>query len=137
MPEPARRDFELPPEDVQYLDDSGYEWEAVRDGRHMYVILRHFPLPAAYQPETTDVALLLPASYPTAQIDMAYFREAPRRRDGKEIPAVSRHVIQGGSWTRWSRHRTKANPWRPGVDGIETHLLLVREWLEREPRRRP
>ena len=31
-------------------------------------------------------------------------------------------------------HRTNENPWRRGYDCIETHLLLVNEWLARELR---
>ena len=56
---------------------------------------------------------------------------ATRGSDGSAVRATSvRTTIDGTPWQRWSRHRTSQNPWRPGVDGIPTHLALVEHWLE-------
>jgi hypothetical protein len=44
-------------------------------------------------------------------------------------------VLDGKQFQQWSRHRTGANPWRPGLDNVCTHLLLVNSWLEKELRK--
>jgi hypothetical protein len=76
----------------------------------------------------------LAATYPEAQIDMAYFLPALVRGDGGAIRQLSDHRLDGKVWQRWSRHRTAENPWQPGVDCLETHMLLVSVWLVRELR---
>jgi hypothetical protein len=54
------------------------------------------------------------------------------RADGVPIKALAQQQIDGTGWQRWSRHRTPQNPWRPGVDSVATHLVLVDQWLLRE-----
>jgi hypothetical protein len=129
-----RREFALPPEDVAFLDDMGWLWEAVRDGNTMWLLIHEYPVPDGYQRKATSVALQLAASYPEAQIDMAYFCPGLARVDGRGIRQLAEQRLDGKVWQRWSRHRTAQNPWQPGVDGLETHMLLVREWLVRELR---
>ena len=53
----------------------------------------------------------------------------------RELAADSVQEAYTRAWQRWSRHRTAVNPWRRGYDCIETHVLLVDDWLEREIRR--
>ncbi|UYV12370.1 MAG: hypothetical protein NCW75_13860 [Phycisphaera sp.] len=129
-----RREFVLRSEDVAYLDESGRPWEAIQSGSDHWVLIHEYPVPDAYQTSTVSVALQLPSSYPDVQIDMAYFSPALSRADGGLINTITSHEIDGQVWQRWSRHRTNQNPWRPGVDCIETHMLLVGEWLARELR---
>ena len=81
---------------------------------------------------SVTVALLIPPQYADTQIDMVYVAPALARSDGRPIAAVSPQAIQGHTFQRWSRHRTGANPWRPGVDDVASHLTLVDEWLRRE-----
>ncbi|MBX9746205.1 MAG: hypothetical protein K2X34_04840, partial [Hyphomonadaceae bacterium] len=52
--------------------------------------------------------------------------------DGRAIGALAHDDFDGKTWQRWSRHRTPANRWRPGIDGLSTHFALVQEWLARE-----
>ena len=127
-----RREFTLPPDDITYLRESGWFWETIREGSSMWFFIHDYPLPSGYQLEKTSVALQVAATYPEAQVDMAYFYPALGRVDGIEIPRITNHQLDGKVWQRWSRHRTPQNPWRVGVDGLETHMLLVREWLVRE-----
>jgi hypothetical protein len=63
---------------------------------------------------------------------MAYFSPALLRRDGKQINNLSSIQWQLSTFQQWSRHRTSANPWRPGIDDISTHLSLVDDFLRRE-----
>ena len=45
---------------------------------------------------------------------------------------LSAHALDGKQYQQWSRHRTAANPWRPGLDNVGTHLIQVDSWLQRE-----
>ncbi len=77
-------------------------------------------------------ALRIEPNYPDTQIDMVYFSPSFTRADNKAIKAVTAQNFDGKIWQQWSRHRTGKNPWRPGVDDISTHLLLVDYWLKSE-----
>lgn len=129
-----RRDFALPPDDVAFLEEMGWPWEAIRDGGTMWLLIHEYPVLDGYQINATSVALQLAVTYPEAQIDMAYFFPALSRVDGAAIRQLADQRLDGKVWQRWSRHRTAQNPWRPGVDGLETHMLLVGEWIARELR---
>ena len=39
----------------------------------------------------------------------------------------AKQVIDGRTYQRWSRHRTAQNPWRVGVDGLDTHVFLIED----------
>lgn len=131
-----RRQFELPEEDRDFLNDRlGLDWEAVKEDDVRRIVISGFGVPEGYNVSEVDLFLRLEAGYPDAQIDMVYFSPALSLKSGKTIAALSGEVFDGRSWQRWSRHRTGENPWIPGVDNIERHLLLVREWLERELRK--
>lgn len=127
-----RREFRLPEEDEQYLDRLGLPWEAIRDGQTQWLILQGWKVPTGYNHAAVAVALLIPPGYADSQIDMVYFYPPLALTDGRPIGALAGQLICGQHWQRWSRHRTPANPWRPGVDGVASHLALVDEWLHRE-----
>ena len=126
-----KRQFDLPSEDAEYLDARQQDWETIKDGDNRWVIIHRFPIPAGYNQTETSVALLLQASYPDVQIDMAYFHPPLARVDAKGIRNLSDQPLDGKVWQRWSRHRP-ADAWRPGIDNIETHLLYVTAFLEQE-----
>jgi hypothetical protein len=129
-----RRDFVMPERDRDFLEESGMEWETLVDGQHRWLIIHRFPVPPEYNVRETSAALMIDPGYPDAQVDMVYFEPA-LSLSGKAIGALCNVPIAGRPWQRWSRHRTGANPWIPGEDCVETHLHLVREWLEREVRK--
>jgi hypothetical protein len=132
-----RREFALLSADQEYLDAAGLTWEAVRNGGEFWLLLHNLDLPAGYQVAAASVAIKIEPGYPNAQLDMAYFLPALRRVDGKPIPCADAFVhIDGKQWQRWSRHRTSVNPWIAGEDSLETHLILVLDWLAREFERR-
>ena len=101
----------------------------------MRVVVRSFPLPPGYTYQAVDVNVRIEPGYPDTQIDMAYFHPALARTSGHAIPALSDDAFDGQTWQRWSRHRTPANPWRPGIDNLATHFALIEDWLTRELRR--
>jgi hypothetical protein len=128
-----RREFSLPPGDVEYLDAQYPGWEAIKNGTVNWLLLGQFTVPSGYTVATTQVALRVEPGYPDTQLDMAYFHPALRRHDGKAIAATeSTESIDSKTFQRWSRHRTAENPWRPGVDDVSTHLAQVQHWMVRE-----
>lgn len=131
----TRRQFQLPETDVEHLESLGMPWETIEDGSQ-WLIIHKFAVSPGYTVETVIVALLIAPGYPDVQIDMAYFSPALVRTDGKAIPQIADQLIDGKTFQRWSRHRTDADPWRPGIDNVGTHLLQVSEWLRREIRLR-
>jgi hypothetical protein len=60
----------LAEEDVQHLKDKGYIFEVERAAGFICVVIRNFPLPAGYNPQTTDFLLRLPPNFPMACPDM-------------------------------------------------------------------
>lgn len=131
-----RRQFEPPEEDRDFLDNRlCLEWEAVKEADVRRVLVLKYGLPVGYNVAEADLFLRLEAGYPDSQIDMVFFYPALGLTNGKAIGASSgSQDFDGRMWQQWSRHRTAENPWIPGVDNIERHLLLVRYWLERELR---
>ena len=130
----VRRQFKLPSFDLEFLEQRRLPWETVIDGGMQWVVLHEYPLAGGYNLATASAALQVPSSYPDTQIDMVYFHPHLAPTNGKAIGGLSAHEFDGKVWQRWSRHRTTTNLWRRGYDCIETHLLLVDEWVERELR---
>ena len=127
-----RKDFQLPQEDLSFLDGLGLPWEAINDQGMQWVIVHDYPVVSGYNLKKVSVAVKIETGYPRTQLDMAYFYPALHRLDGKAINAISTQPIDGKQFQRWSRHRTGANPWREGVDDLSTHLALVSFWFEQE-----
>ena len=128
----GRRDFILPQEDIEWLDRAPYPFELVAEGGVLRVVLYDFPIPSGYQQAHANLNVRIETGYPDSQIDMVYVYPALERADGKPIAAISSDNFDGKQWQRWSRHRTQANPWRPGVDNLATHFGLVEYWFARE-----
>ncbi len=127
-----RNQFHLPEADAEYLERFGLSWETVIENGCMRVIVYNFPLPDGYNVKAADLYLRIEGGYPDTQIDMAYFYPALSRVDGVSLKAITADSFDGKQWQRWSRHRTSTNPWRSGLDNIETHLIFVGEWLKHE-----
>jgi len=132
----ARRDFQLPEADENFLVRLGLRWDAIQEANRRWVVIYDFPLPTGLTVRVADVAIEILAGYPPGPLDMAYFFPALGRSDGKAIPQTQAvEQIAGRSWQRWSRHRTAECPWVAGEDCLETHVEFVRVFLEREPQR--
>ena len=128
----GRRQFALPQEDLKWLDNTPNRFELVAEGGVLRVVLYGFPIPSGYLRRAADVNIRIEPGYPDTQIDMVYVHPALQRVDGRPIAAISTEEFDGKQWQRWSRHRTPANPWRPGVDNLATHFGLVEYWFSRE-----
>ena len=130
-----RKQFQLSDEDEQCLAAQGLEWEALVEGNTKWLIVQSYAIPEGYNHRKANAALRISPSYPDDQIDMVYFSPALALTNGKAIGALTIAALDGKQYQQWSRHRTGANPWRPGIDNICTHLLQVDNWLDRELRR--
>lgn len=127
-----RRQFALPEADETFLESLGLPWEAIIENGVRWLLLHDYPVPAGYNHARVMVAIRIETGYPEAQLDMVYFYPALARLDAVAIGALSPQPLDGKMFQRWSRHRSGANPWRPGEDDLSSHLALVDDWLERE-----
>lgn len=127
----SRRQFDLPGDDVGYLDSLGLPWEAIKNDQGRWVLIHKHPLPAGYTQSTVTVAIRIEGGYPPGALDMAFFLPPLARADGRAINAASPAVIDGANYQQWSRHYT----WQEDVDTLATHHLHVQNWLEAEPKR--
>ncbi|MGE0490087.1 MAG: E2/UBC family protein [Vulcanimicrobiota bacterium] len=127
-----RRQFDLLPNDETFLNDYGLPWESVLDGSR-WVLIHDFPLPPGYTVRKATAAIRIETGYPNVELNMVYFHPRIAREDQQRIGATdAQQVIESKTYQRWSRHRSKQNPWRIGFDSLETHIILVEDWLERE-----
>jgi hypothetical protein len=127
-----RRQFDLPSGDDAYLDATGLNWETVADGPSRWLLIHERPTHDGYEPNVALTALQIVPGYPESALDMVWFHPALVPKSGRAIRNLSHQQIDGKSFQRWSRHRTPGNPWRPGLDDVAAHLLVVDEWLARE-----
>jgi len=127
-----RRDFQLPEEDITFLDGLNLLWETINDQGMQWVIVHDYPVASGYNHTKVSVAVKIETGYPRTPIDMAYFFPNLQRLDGQTINATCLQSIDGKHYQRWSRHRTSNNPWREGVDDLSTHFALVSFWFEQE-----
>ena len=127
-----RRDFDLLPQDEKFLEEYGLPWETISDGSQ-WVLIHEFPTHDGYNHLRVTAAIRMETGYPNTELNLVYFFPALARKDGRAIGATqAKQVIDGKTYQRWSRHRTTQNPWRPGVDGVDTHVFLIEDWLARE-----
>lgn len=135
--EDPRRDFTLLEEDTAYLEHLNLTWEAVNLQSALWIFIHNYPLPEGYNTTKATLGVRITSGYPTAQLDMIYFYPAIIRKDGLTIGGLSLVQIDGKSFQQWSRHRTDANPWRPNLDNLSTHVPLADAWLKLEFEKRP
>lgn len=127
-----RRQFDLLPKDQEFLEEYGRPWETLVDGSQ-WVLVHDFETHKGYNHERVTAAVRIETGYPLAGLDMVYFFPALARLDGRLINnAGATQQIGGKTYQRWSRHRTEQNPWRPDLDDLGTHVLLIEDWLQRE-----
>ena len=119
----------LPSGDRRYLEGRGLAFWEVEDCGRRAVVLEGFPLPeGVFQVEAADILIQLPPGYPDAAPDM--FWASPHlvlAASGREPRQTQvREAFAGTQWQRWSRH---SHEWRPGADGLRTHLKRVEQAL--------
>ncbi len=118
----------MPPltdKDRGFLTKLPYEWEVEQWQGNLLLKIKKWPIPPGYNHSFVDIAIVVPITYPSAQLDMFYVLPGLFRIDGKSIPNLADENFNGTTWQRWSRHRLNPNDWRMGIDCVETHLCLM------------
>jgi hypothetical protein len=124
-----KRDFAVLDVDEAYLNSLGYHWETVVEGAIRWLLINNYPIPAGYTARYVVLALLVPPTYPTAQIDMFYTNPELKLTSGRPIAATQPTAkIRGVGFNGWSRHR----PWNPAVDNVVTQLAMVESVIAKE-----
>lgn len=130
---PVNRAFELRVEDEAYLARRAESTETIIDGGKRWFILRAYVLPDGYRQEAVDIAVLMPPSYPAAQLDMFFCSPHLSLESGRPIPQTQSHeTIAGVSYQRWSRHRSGPTAWNPAKDSLISHIALIEDAIDRE-----
>ena len=124
-----KRDFAVLEIDEAYLNTLGHHWETVIEGSVRWLLISNYPVPAGYTSRSVVLALLVPPTYPTAQIDMFYTSPPLKLASGRAIDRANQSaVIRGAQFNGWSRHR----PWNPAVDNVVTQLAMVESAIAKE-----
>ncbi len=132
-PPALHRDFALLPVDITYLDGLGLDWETALEGKSRWLVIYKYPLPVGYTLDIVTFALLIPETYPAAQIDMFYVYPEPLLKSGHAIPNTQvRADFRGLKLIGWSRHRNGASTWNPARDNIVTQMALAEGALHKE-----
>lgn len=116
--------FDLLPEDIEYLN-SNYQdkWDKLHEGPGKYgLIIYKFPIPIGYKQSNSDLLVLIPSGYPTAQLDMFYFDPPLCKLNELELPAISYEEHFERLWQRWSRHYE----WILGEDNLIRHIEYIK-----------
>lgn len=122
--------FSLLPKDEAYLMESSYHWRTVLDGSKRWLIIENYVLPAGYDQSSCSVAIEIPATYPSSQLDMFYCFPSLSLASKRTIPQTQvMQPIEGNSYQRWSRHRSS---WSPEKDSVISQLGVVEESILRE-----
>ena len=130
---PERAEFALLNKDEAYLDQLGITYETFFHSNKRWLVLLDYPLPEGYNHPKTNIAIDIPANYPTSMIDMFYCYPNLAMTNGTQIPATTVKIdIENKSFQRWSRHLGRGRPWNPISDSVMTHVSLIEESLLRE-----
>ena len=128
-----RRDFDLLEIDEAYLNALGCFWETVTDAGHRWLLIHNYLVPTGYDQQMVTLALLIPPTYPGAEVDMFYTSPKLTLTSGRPIDRTQvSAVICGTPFNGWSRHRSASAPWRPATDNVATHLALVESAIAKE-----
>lgn len=128
-----RRDFNVLEIDEKYLDALGCFWETMVDAGHRWLLIHNYRVPAGYDQQMVTLALLIPPTYPGAEIDMFYTNPRLTLTSGQPIDRTQiSAVICGTPFNGWSRHRSGTAPWKPAIDNVVTHLALVESAIAKE-----
>ena len=126
-----RRQFTFGSDDKEFLDANFPQWESIQESQNQWLLIHDFDIPNGYTLNKVTVAINIPSTYPPAPLDMAYFHPHIIRADGRPIGGTQVVVeIDRKSYQRWSRHYT--TQWDPGCDSLQTHIIAIGGWLEKE-----
>lgn len=128
-----RLEFALLGTDERFLDGLSLWWETVIDAKRRWLLIHDYPVPTGFTTDRTLLALEIPLTYPSAQIDMFYSWPALALKSGRAIERTQVAAdILGLAFNGWSRHRGAQSMWNPESDNVATHLALVESAMLKE-----
>lgn len=126
IPEELRRDLER-------LEASGLDPEAIEDGSRAYVRFCRYRLPGSiYNKPLTNLLVLTLSSYPKAGLDMFWTDHDLTLPDGSApngASVIEEHI--GLWWRRFSYHPYQNKPWNPSSDSIVSFMSYIEQRLKR------
>jgi hypothetical protein len=128
---PARRAFDLPEEDAEFLNSLGLIWETVKNADVRWLLIHEHPIPSGFNVSKATLAIKIEGGYPPAKLDMAYFLPGLSKLSGTAIPNLAAVTIDEKQYQQWSRHYE----WREGVDDLAVHYRRIEQWLLDELKR--
>ncbi len=129
----AYQGFTLMEKDSVYLNNLGVQWDTLVDSGRRWLVIRDYILPSGFNHAVVDVAIDIPTSYPYAELDMFYCDPPLRLASGELIAqTMTKVLIDGKSFQRWSRHLNGATRWNPLTDSVITQMAVIEESLFRE-----
>lgn len=117
--------------DQRYLDERWPNHEVLEDGGQIAVVLQGFRFPDGFAPRRADVLLRLPFGFPDSRPDMFWVEPEVLLYGAPPAASEQREVYLGRTWQRFSRHLQEGQ-WRPGTDGVQSYVTLLRLMLRRE-----
>ncbi|RIV68686.1 E2/UBC family protein [Flagellimonas aequoris] len=124
----------LPQKDREYLAEKGFKYREVIEGKVKCLIIEEYSLPEGkYNVETVNLLVKIPNGYNDTPPDMFFcYPHLKFSNTNVDPPATGgRFSFDEKSWQQWSRHSNVGNDWRPGIDGISSHLQKVNAALKK------
>jgi Prokaryotic E2 family E len=111
----------IPEEDIEFLNEKGFDYNLVQFGNEVHLIIHRFPF-ELYNPKEADLLIRLLSGYPQTAVDIFYTIPDVKLPSGAFPQNCDQHPKIGDKpWQQWSRHIT----WRSGVDNLRTFLIAV------------
>ncbi len=120
----------LPRSDIEYLTEQGVPHQIEAESDMVCVVIPQWPLPDRLDRGSADLLVRLSPGYPDVPPEMWWFSPAVHLANGTDLPGtdvVERHLNR--HWQRWSRHLNDGQ-WKPGIDGLESYLTLIRQDIQ-------
>lgn len=112
----------IPQADEEYLKEKGFNYEIKQVDSAIHTILKGWKFPAAYEPRTADILVVLLPGYPLSPMDMFWTSPDVKLVGGAwPLNADVPQQMDGQNWQRWSRHYE----WRAGVDNLRTFITAI------------
>ncbi len=127
----------LPEHDREFFEGKAIAFEEAVEGEEKGVILTGLPIPPGlFKRESgvlapchvADFLIIVPKAYSDTKLDSFYVDPWLFLPSGEEPQnCTGRRMFASRNWQFWSRHQ---DGWRPGIDGFDTFIPLIREALK-------
>lgn len=95
-----------------------------------FLVISGYRLPRGYEPDSVQLLIKLPPTFPDAAPDMFWLWPAVRAPNGSPPRATSAERLLGEEWQRFSWHLAPGG-WAPGVSTLRDYLRCVAARFQR------